>query len=123
MSENWREIHPVNVHYLAYLRTEKGKKSLRPKKSKNKSASHGELGIYIVGLLSRASFEDFTCYPSLSTIGRDCGCSQKTAWNVLQSLIDMGWVKVVKNNSKNKKINSKTYKLMHFKRWYDSLEL
>lgn len=121
-SENWRKIHPVNGNYLAYLRTEKGKRSLRPKKSTHDHANHSDLGIYIVGLLSRANFDDFTCYPSLATVAEDCGCSRKTAWATLKKLTDMGWIKEVKNNSKSRKRNSKTYKLLHFQRWLENLE-
>lgn len=112
---NEKGMLPVNAKYIRYLRSKEGKASLRSK-SKKKFAGPTELSVYIFGILSRASEDDYTCFPSLKRIAEDCGCSIPTAQRAVNCLENMGWIEIDRTYGV---VNR--YKCTHFLNWVENI--
>lgn len=99
-------ILPINAFYITALRDKHSvgrpvakwvdKKTGEILKQRDKMDSLDML-IYIM-LLSRVDKDDLTCYPSIETIGRDCGgIDRRTIWEHLCMLEQMRFIEIRKN--------------------------
>lgn len=112
---------PINAFYLTALRDKRSRARPRAEwinkdtgevlKSRAQLDSM-DLLIYIM-LLSRADKNKLTCYPSISTIGEDCGgIDKRTVWEHLSMLEQMKFITIEKKPGR-----PNTYYMTDFAEW------